>query len=167
MSALQTSLKTIHLDLFPVTAAEVAGASLALHSLQALNHADLAHLLERYQLRLRPDGTRRHLVFDLCRFFLSAGAAVTADGMIEDTGDHAMLRWPCYTFAAGPDDLFVSIGLVRQYGLQTGLRLTGTLRAPGERDRYCGLESITTIEGIPVADWQAVTPFDKLTPLFP
>ncbi|MFM8808809.1 MAG: transcription termination factor Rho, partial [Chthoniobacterales bacterium] len=167
MSALEIAPKTASLDHFPATAADVSGATLTLQSLQALQHADLAHLLERYQLRLRPDGTRRHLVFDHCRFFLSAGAAVTADGMIEDTGDHAMLRWPCYNFAAGPDDLFVSIGLVRQYGLQTGLRLTGTLRAPGERDRYCGLESITTIEGIPVADWQPVTPFDKLTPLFP
>jgi len=167
MSALETVPNPASLDHFPATAADVAGASLSLHALQALHHADLACLLERYQLRLRPDGTKRHLVFDLCRFFLSAGAAVTADGMIEDTGDHAMLRWPCYNFAAGSDDLFISIGLVRQYGLQTGLRLTGTLRAPGERDRYCGLESITTIEGIPVADWQPVTPFDKLTPLFP
>jgi transcription termination factor Rho len=87
--------------------------------------------------------------------------------MIEDLGDHSMLRWPRYNFAAGPDDLFVSISLVRQFGLQTGLELRGTLRAPGERDRYCGLETIASIEGIPAAEWQPVTPFDKLTPLFP
>jgi transcription termination factor Rho len=107
------------------------------------------------------------LVFDLARFLLSAGAEITASGMIEDLGDHSMLRWPRYNFAAGPDDLFVSISLVRQFGLQTGLELRGTLRAPGERDRYCGLETIASIEGIPAAEWQPVTPFDKLTPLFP
>ena len=167
MSVLETPTKVSHLDRFPATAPEVEGHATTVQDLQILNHAELAALLQRYQLRLRPDGTKRHLVFDLCRFLLSAGATVTADGMIEDIGDHAMLRWPCYNFAAGPDDLFVSIGLVRQYGLQTGLRITGTLRAPGERDRYCGLDSITTIEGIPVAEWQPVTPFDKLTPLFP
>lgn len=161
-SAPITATQTI----FPA-AAELPGASFDLAALQSLNHADLSSLLERYQLRIRPDGTKRHLVFDLCRFFLSAGATVTAEGMLEDTGDHAMLRWPCCNFAAGPDDLFVSIGLVREYSLQTGLRISGTLRAPGERDRYCGLASITGIEGIPVADWQPVTPFDKLTPLFP
>ena len=166
MSALETTA-TADLDRFPASAAEIAGFVTGLENLQCLNHAALTSLLQRYQLRLRPDGTKRHLVFDLCRFFLSAGATVTADGMIEDIGDHAMLRWPSYNFAAGPDDLFVSIGLVRQYGLQTGLRITGTLRAPGERDRYCGLDSISAIEGIPVAEWQPVTPFDKLTPLFP
>ena len=166
MSALETTANA-ELDRFPASAAEIAGFLTRLEDLQCLNHAALTSLLQRYQLRLRPDGTKRHLVFDLCRFFLSAGATVTADGMIEDIGDHAMLRWPSYNFAAGPDDLFVSIGLVRQYGLQTGLRITGTVRAPGERDRYCGLDSISAIEGIPVAEWQPVTPFDKLTPLFP
>jgi transcription termination factor Rho len=152
---------------FPRDAESVSGFRLDLDSLQALNHADLTSLLERYRLRLRPDGSKRHLVFDLARFLLSAGAEITASGMIEDLGDHSMLRWPRYNFAAGPDDLFVSISLVRQFGLQTGLELRGTLRAPGERDRYCGLETIASIEGIPAAEWQPVTPFDKLTPLFP
>jgi transcription termination factor Rho len=155
------------LDNFPRDAESVSGFRLELDSLQALNHADLTSLLERYRLRLRPDGTKRHLVFDLARFLLSAGAEITARGMIEDLGDHSMLRWPRYNFAAGPDDLFVSISLVRQFGLQTGLEIHGTLRAPGERDRYCGLESIASIEDIPAAEWQPVTPFDKLTPLFP
>lgn len=167
MSALETPATIKALDRFPASAAEVEAFVTTLQDLQALSHADLSSLLQRYQIRLRPDGTKRHLVFDLCRFFLSAGAHVTAEGMIEDTGDHAMLRWPCYNFAAGPDDLFVSIGLVREFSLQTGLRIVGTLRAPGERDRYCGLASITSIEGIPVAEWQPVTPFEKLTPLFP
>ena len=154
-------------DAFPAETA-VAGFRVTMETLQALNHAELSGLLERYRLRVRPDGTKRHLVFDLARFLLSAGAEITAQGgMIEDLGDHAMVRWPSYNFAAGPDDLFVSISLVRQFGLQTGLQICGAVRGPGERDRYCGLESIASIEGIPAAEWQPVTPFDKLTPLFP
>ncbi len=152
---------------FPVDAAAIAGFRVDLDRLQALSHSELSSLLERYQLRLRPDGTKRHLVFDLARFLLATGAEVTATGMIEDLGDHAMVRWPRYNFAAGPDDLFVSISLVREFGLQTGLEVRGTLRAPGERDRYCGLETIASIEGIPASEWQPVTPFEKLTPLFP
>ena len=155
------------LSRFPSDAAAVAGAQLRLDDLQALHHAHLCALIARYSLRLRPDGTKRHLVFDLARFFLSAGASITADGMIEDLGDHAMVRWPRYNFAPGPDDLFVSISLVRDLALQTGLQVTGTLRAPGERDRYCGLESVTAIEGKPAGDRQPVIPFEKLTPLFP
>jgi transcription termination factor Rho len=155
------------LSRFPAEAASVAGAKLDLSDLQSLPHVALAELIARYALRLRPDGTRRHLVSDLCRFFLSAGASVQAEGLVEDVGDHAMIRWPCYNMAEGPDDLFVSIGLVRDFGLQTGLLVACTLRAPSERDRYCGLEQITSIEGIPLADWRPPAPFDKLTPLFP
>jgi transcription termination factor Rho len=139
----------------------------SINDLQQLAHADVVGLLERYQLRLRPDGAKRQLIFDLCRCLLAAGALVAAEGMIEDIGDHSMVRWPRWNFAPGADDLFVSISLVREFGLQTGLKVTGTLRAPGDRDRYCGLASISAIEGIPIAEWQPVMPFDKLTPLFP
>ena len=164
-----SDIPTPHGDLsrFPSDAAAVAGAQLRFDDLQALPHAHLCALIARYSLRLRTDGTKRHLVFDLARFFLSAGATISADGMIEDLGDHAMVRWPRYNFAPGPDDLFVSISLVRDLALQTGLQVTGTLRAPGERDRYCGLESVTAIEGKPAGDRQPVIPFEKLTPLFP
>jgi transcription termination factor Rho len=167
MSGLKTQAKPASSDRFPASAADVPDCALVLQDLQGLNHSELSALLQRYQLRVRPDGTKRYLVFDLCRFFLSSGATITADGIVEDIGDHAMIRWPCYNLAAGPDDLFVSISLVREFSLQTGLQVTGTLRAPNDRDRYCGLASITAIEGIPVAEWQPVTHFDKLTPLFP
>ena len=55
---------------FPPDSATIAGAQLPISSLQALPHAALVELIQRYSLRLRPDGTKRHLVFDLCRFFL-------------------------------------------------------------------------------------------------
>lgn len=155
------------LPMFPEDVADAAQASFNLDDLQALNHAQLTALVERYSLRVRSEGTKRHFVFDLARFFLASGATITATGMVEDLGDHAMLRWPRYNFAAGPDDLFVSVALVREYSLQTGLSLAGSLRPPGERDRYCGLDKVTAIEDIPVASWESKTPFDKLTPLFP
>ncbi len=155
------------LSTFPGDAAAVAGARLCLDNLQVLNHAELSALIDRYSLRPRPDGTKRHLVFDLARFLLSAGAEVTADAMIEDLGDHAMMRWPRYNFAPGPDDIFVASALVREFGLQTGLQVSGPLRAPEDRDRYCSLGGITTIENKPAAERRPTIPFDKLTPLFP
>jgi transcription termination factor Rho len=152
---------------FPEDPAALAGMEFDLGQLHGLGHAALTALAESYRLRLRPDGTRRTLVFDLARFLAAAGARVHVEGMLEDLGDHAMLRWPCYNFAPGPDDLFVSIGLVREFSLQTGLCLAGTLRAPADRERYCALADLETIEGRPTTEWKPVTPFDKLTPLFP
>lgn len=59
------------LSRFPSDAAAVAGAQLRLDDLQALHHAHLCALIARYSLRLRPDGTKRHLVFDLARFLMA------------------------------------------------------------------------------------------------
>jgi transcription termination factor Rho len=156
-----------NLAVFPPDAASVPGFEASMDDLQRLSHVELTELLDRYQLRLRPEATKRHLVFDLCRFLVAAGAKLSADGIIEDLGDHAMLRWARYNFAAGPDDLFVSIGLVRELALQTGLRVHGIMRIPAERERYCSLVDLSAIEEIPVAEWKSPTPFDKLTPLFP
>lgn len=152
---------------FPEDAAALADQEFNISQIQSLGHARLTALMECYRLRVRPDGTKRHLIFDLVRFMAAAGARIRVEGMVEDLGDHAMLRWPCYNFAAGPDDLFVSIGVMREFGLQSGLRLTGWLRLPAERERYCALADVSAIEGIPTADWKPVIPFDKLTPLFP
>lgn len=155
------------LSTFPKDASSAAGAHLRLGDLQVLSFAGLTELLARYALRLRPDGTKRHLVFDLARFFLSSGAEITAEGMIENLDDHSMVRWPLHNFAPGPDDLFVPMSLVREFHLPTGLRVKGTVRIPSERSRYLGLAAITEIEGTPAADWKTPTPFDKLTPLHP
>ncbi len=165
--ALEPRLEAPSCATFPPDAASVPGFAGAVDDLQRLSHAELVSLLERYQLRLRPEATKRHLVFDLCRFLVAAGGSLSVDGVIENLTDHAMLRWARYNFAAGPDDLFVSIGLVRDLALQTGLRVRGSLRVPTDRERYCALAEVSTIEDIPAADWKSPTPFDKLTPLFP
>ncbi len=155
------------ITLFPADVASVAGAHLRLGDLQALTHFQLIALITRYSLRLRPDGTKRHLVVDLARFLLSAGAEITAVGIVEVLGDHAMVRWPRHNFAAGPDDLFVSSALVRECHLETGLQITGTLGTPEGRSHYLSLAAITEIEGQPASTWQPPTPFEKLTPLHP
>jgi transcription termination factor Rho len=155
------------LETFPTDLSLLDGLTLDLETIQTLSHHQLTVLVERYQLKARTEGTKRHLVFDLCRFFLNAGAKLSVTGMVEHLGEHAMLRYARYNFAAGPDDLFISIGLIREHDLQTGLQITGAIRSPGERDRYCGLDKLESIEGVPLADWKPPLPFDKLTPLFP
>ncbi len=155
------------LSAFPEDAATAAGMRLQLADLQKLSFAELTELLLRYALRLRPDGTKRHLVFDLARFYLSSGAEITAEGIIENLENHSIVRWPLHSFASGPDDLLVPAPLAEKYKLPTGLRVKGTLQPPSERGRHLELATVMEIEGIPSADWNPPTPFDKLTPLHP
>ena len=139
-------------------------------SLNDLQKLPLEALLSRAQeigVRVRPDATRHPLILDQARFQLSNGGRLTGTGLLERNGDSGTLRWPAFDLRPGPEDVAVPHSLLRQYGLQSGLMLTCTIRLPQDRERGLVVQQILEIEGIPVDQWKQPTEFDKLTPLFP
>lgn len=46
------------------------------------------------------------------------------------------LRSPEANYLAGPDDIYVSPNIVRQFGLRTGDTVEGEIRAPKDGERY-------------------------------
>ncbi|GAB4179238.1 MAG: transcription termination factor Rho [Terrimicrobiaceae bacterium] len=120
----------------------------------------------KFGLRIRAEASRRHIVLDLARYHLSQGGEVTAEGILEMNGEHGTLRWLRFSLKPGPDDVFVHRELLKRLKLKSGLRMKCTLKLP-DKDRGLAAASIVEIEGIPVADWQELPDFDKLTPLFP
>ncbi len=65
--------------------------------------APFHELLERAEgldVRINPDKTRHHLVFDLLRAYAARGTELFADGMLElGPQGSGFLRWPRYNFA--------------------------------------------------------------------
>ena len=78
-----------------------------------------------------------------------------------------MIRWTAFDLRPGPEDIFVPVAMMRQFGLQPGLMLDFIIRLPKDRERGLVVGELQTIEGIPVADWKPPVEFEKLTPLFP
>jgi len=140
---------------------------LSLNALQKLTLEDLLQRAQEVGVRIRPDSTRHPLLLDQARFQLSKGGRLTGTGLLERIGDSGTLRWAAFDLRPGPEDVFVPPALLRQYGLQSGLLLTCTIRLPRDRERGLVVEQILAIEGIPVGEWKQPTEFDKLTPLFP
>jgi len=140
---------------------------LSLNDLQTLSFEKLIARAIELNVRVRPDGSRHHLILDLARLHLTKGGVVTATGLLELNGEQGVLRWPIYNLKPGPEDVLVPTALLRPLGLRAGLMVRCALRLPKERERGLVAAAILEIEGVPVAQWQPPLEFDKLTPLFP
>lgn len=140
---------------------------LSLNELQRLTLDGLIERAGEWNLRVRPDATRHHIILDQARHQLVLGGALSGVGLLEKNGDAGIVRWAAFDLKPGPEDIFVPVSMMRQYGLQPGLMLDFSIRLPMDRERGLVVDKLRTVEGIPLSDWKQPVDFDKLTPLFP
>jgi transcription termination factor Rho len=67
----------------------------------------------------------------------------------------------------GPDDVYVSSSQVRRSGLRIGDRISGTVRAPREGEKYWGLLRVDGINGVDADTARRRPHFADLTPIHP
>ncbi len=119
------------------------------------------------EIRPRRDASRRQLILNLARYYLATGKIVTAEGILELSGEEGILRFPVFNFKPGAEDVQVPAVFLRQYRLKAGLKISGNIRLPLEKEQGLILESISAIEGIPHTKRAMTKDFEKLTPCFP
>jgi transcription termination factor Rho len=142
--------------------------SLDLNELQELPGRKLEALARDLALHLHPARSRHQHILDVIRAGLSMEATVTAEGFLDQVSDSfAMLRWPKLNFLPVPEDVCVPRAVIEQYHLRPGQKIAGTIRLPGDREKFLTLEKLVTIEGRPAEQWVEPTDFDQLTPQFP
>ena len=96
---------------------------------------------------------------------------VPVAGIVDVLDSYAFVRTSGYL--PGPNDVYVSMGQVKKYGLRKGDAVHGSIRAPREGDRrsqrqkFVPLQSIDSINGMSVEEAQHRPQFSKLTPLYP
>lgn len=138
-----------------------------------LNAATFNELLERAEslsVRVNPEKTRHHIVFDLLRAYAALGTVLYADGVLElaQNGNTGFLRWPRYNFKTLPQDVFVPAQQINQYWMRNGNRFTCRIRPPRDhRERNFVVDTILAIEDIPAAEWHENTEFERLTAMHP
>ena len=90
-------------------------------------------------------------------------------GILDIQDNHAFVRTSGYL--PGPNDVYVTLGNVRRWGLRAGDAVAGAVRQPreGERQRqkYNALVRVDSVNGMTVEDARARREFGKLTPLYP
>lgn len=94
-------------------------------------------------------------------------------GILDVLDNYAFVRTSGYL--AGPNDVYVSMNMVRKNGLRRGDAVTGAVRVPrdGEggdknpRQKFNPLVRLDTVNGKPVEEAKKRPEFNKLTPLYP
>jgi transcription termination factor Rho len=90
-------------------------------------------------------------------------------GILDVLDNYAFVRTSGYL--SGPNDVYVSLSLVRKYGLRRGDAITGAVRQPREgeqqRQKFNPLVRVDTINGLDLEQARQRPEFTKLTPLYP
>lgn len=148
---------------------EKARELINLNELRALPFHELQKLVEPLPKRGLNTLARTDMLLELGRYYLQHGHEVVVTGALELCKDNfAMLRDAARSFAQSSDDIYVSLSLMQKHNLRAGNMVKVRLRpSRGNQDKYLAAAEILEVEGIALADYNAPTHFDKLTPLFP
>lgn len=93
---------------------------------------------------------------------------ITGNGVLEVMPDgYGFLRSSDYNYLSSPDDIYVSVSIIKRYGLKTGDVIACHVRPPHDGEKYFPLTSIDKINGRDPATVRDRVPFEHLTPLFP
>jgi transcription termination factor Rho len=142
--------------------------SMHLKELKSKNPADLVSMAEELGVEGASTLRKQDLMFAILKELAEDGEQIMGLGTIEVLPDSfGFLRSPEANYLAGPDDIYVSPNMVRQFGLRTGDTVEGEIRAPKDGERYFALTKVMKINfDDPDAVRHRVN-FDNLTPLYP
>ncbi len=93
---------------------------------------------------------------------------VPARGILDVLDNYAFVRTSGYL--PGPEDAYVSLSMVKKFGLRKGDVVTGVIRSPreGERkEKFNPLVRLETVNGLDPEQVRNRPEFAKLTPLYP
>lgn len=145
-----------------------APVSIDINQFRLKSLAELQAMAEASPARIQGGIPKSQLIYELLCFFGYEGSSLVCEGVLEQTKENfAMLRDPERSFRPSPDDIHVGTHMLRDLGLRVGQQIKVRVRAPRERDKFLAAHEVIEVEGVPVAEFQARTEFDKLTPLFP
>jgi transcription termination factor Rho len=145
-----------------------APVSIDINQFRLKSLAELQAMAEASPARIQGGIPKSQLIYELLCFFGHEGSNLVCEGVLEQTKENfAMLRDPERSFRPSPDDIHVGTHMLRDLGLRVGQQIKVRVRAPRERDKFLAAHEVIEVEGVPVADFQVRTEFDKLTPLFP
>jgi transcription termination factor Rho len=95
---------------------------------------------------------------------------ISVAGILDVLDNYAFVRTSGYL--PGPNDVYVSLGQVKKYGLRKGDAVVGAIRQPREgegqgRQKFNALVRVDSVNGLDQAASAERVEFGKLTPLYP
>ena len=142
--------------------------TLNLADLKAHSPADLLAMAEELEIENAPSMRKGEMMFQILRERAEEGWEISGDGVLEVLQDgFGFLRSPSANYLPGPDDIYVSPDILRQFSLRTGDTIEGVIQAPRENERYFCMTDVTRINFDDPERARHKVHFDNLTPLYP
>ncbi|HHX89240.1 MAG TPA: transcription termination factor Rho [Paracoccus sp.] len=141
---------------------------LNLADLKAQTPAALLAMAEELEIENASSMRKGEMMFSILKERAEDGWEVSGDGVLEVLQDgFGFLRSPEANYLSGPDDIYVSPEMIRQFAMRTGDTVEGVIQAPAETERYFALTKVTQINFDDPAKARHKVHFDNLTPLYP
>jgi transcription termination factor Rho len=141
---------------------------LNLAELKAKTPADLLAMAEEWEIENAPSMRKGEMMFSILKEHAEEGWEIGGDGVLEVLQDgFGFLRSPEANYLPGPDDIYVSPEMIRQFSLRTGDTIEGVIKAPQDNERYFSLTKATKINFDDPEKAKHKVHFDNLTPLYP
>jgi transcription termination factor Rho len=141
---------------------------LNLAELKAKTPAELLAMAEEWEIENAPSMRKGEMMFSILKEHAEEGWVIGGDGVLEVLQDgFGFLRSPSANYLPGPDDIYVSPDILRQFSLRTGDSIEGVIAAPKENERYFHMTKVTKINFDDPEKARHKVHFDNLTPLYP
>ncbi|KAA9006825.1 transcription termination factor Rho [Histidinibacterium aquaticum] len=141
---------------------------LNLADLKAKSPKDLLAMAEELEVENASTMRKGDMMFAILKERADEDWAIGGDGVLEVLQDgFGFLRSPEANYLPGPDDIYVSPDMIRQYSLRTGDTVEGVIQEPSDNERYFALISVEKINFQEPEKARHKVAFDNLTPLYP
>ena len=143
-------------------------AEASINELQCRTLGALHTLALELGWRLNGSRTKHQIIAELVAWMAQHGTKMTVEGFLEiPEANFGLIRYPKYNFTPLPEDIFVPVFVLKKFNLRAGQRISATIKAPREREKFMAMDRLLEIEGKPADDWQPPADFEKLTATFP
>jgi transcription termination factor Rho len=141
---------------------------LNLADLKAKSPKDLLAMAEELEIENASTMRKGDMMFAILRELADEDWVIGGDGVLEVLQDgFGFLRSPEANYLPGPDDIYVSPDMIRQYSLRTGDTVEGVIKEPNDNERYFALVAVESINFEDPERARHKVAFDNLTPLYP
>ncbi|MEM5477926.1 transcription termination factor Rho [Pacificibacter sp. AS14] len=142
--------------------------SLNLSDLKAKTPKDLLSMAEELEIENASTMRKGEMMFSILKERAEEDWEITGNGVLEVLQDgFGFLRSPEANYLPGPDDIYVTPEIIRQFGMRTGDTVEGLMQSPNDNERYFTMISITQINFEDPEKTRHKINFDNLTPLYP
>jgi transcription termination factor Rho len=139
-----------------------------LHELKEMTSPKIVRLARSMNIDGVSRYRRQQLVQRIIGERLRRKERVVARGVLEQLPEgYGFLRSPEHSYLPGPDDIYVSPGLIRRFKLATGDIVSGPLRPPRRAEKYFALQSVEQMPDQAIEEISRAKMFEDLTPWHP